>query len=55
MNETIKKVQRTRCFKALDQYKRLPWTYEILEKLDDFAKKLTEHSPFRKEKWDNSI
>lgn len=26
MNETIKKCGKNKCFKSLDEYKRLPWT-----------------------------
>lgn len=48
MNECIKKCVRNKCLKSLDEYKRLPWTAEILDKIYDFAKKLMEHSPYKK-------
>lgn len=48
MNDVIKKAVKTRSCKGLDDYKRLPWTYEILGKLNEFAKSLTEHSPYKK-------
>lgn len=41
MNDAIKKSVKNKCFKSLDEYKRLPWTAEILEKIFDFARKLT--------------
>lgn len=46
MNEAIKKCAKAKCFKGLDEYKRLPWTSSILDEIYDFAKKLTEHSPY---------
>ena len=48
MNEAIKKAVKTKCFKGLDDYKRVPWTYEILQRIHSFAKSLMEHSPFRR-------
>ena len=49
MNETIKKAIKGKCLKAIDEYKRLPWTYDILNKLDEFAQSLRSNSPYTKE------
>lgn len=47
MNEAIKKAAKSKCFKGLDEFKRIPWSYEILTKIHTFAKELLEHSPYR--------
>lgn len=41
MNDTIKKAIKGKCLKAIDDYKRLPWTFDILHKLHEFAQGLT--------------
>lgn len=52
MNDVIKKCVKNKCFKSLDEYKRLPWTLQILQKIYEFAQRLTEHSPYKKQEID---
>ena len=48
MNDTIKKCVKSKSYKGLDDYKRLPWTQNILNQIYDFAKDLMNHSPYKK-------
>lgn len=48
MNEVIKKCSKSKSFKGLDDYKRLPWTQSILEQIYEFARSLMDHSPYKK-------
>ena len=50
MNEAIKKAARVKCFKGLEDFKRIPWSFDILTKMHTFAKELMEHSPYRRNK-----
>jgi hypothetical protein len=49
MNECIRKCVKNKCLKSFDDYKRLPWTADILDRVLEFANKLPEHSPYKKE------
>ncbi len=49
MNEAVKQCLTTKSFKSLENFKRLPWTKDILIKLKDFACELLNYSPFSKE------
>ena len=40
MKEVIRSCVNKKCLKGLENFKRLPWTYEILGKLDQFSKQL---------------
>ena len=49
MNEAVKQCLNTKNFKSLENFKRLPWTKDILMKLKEFAAELLNYSPFSKE------
>lgn len=48
MNDAIKKCAKSKSFKGLDEYKRLPWTQTILDQIYEFARSLMDHSPYKK-------
>ena len=55
MNETLKKCVKSKTFKGIDEYKRLPWTIYLLDEAYNFANKLfIDYSPFKNEKLENS-
>jgi hypothetical protein len=49
MNEAVKQCINTKNFKSLENFKRLPWTKDILMKLKEFAIELLNYSPFSKD------
>ena len=49
MNEAVKQCLNSKNFKSLENFKRLPWTKDILMKLKEFAVELLNYSPFSKE------
>lgn len=49
MNEAVKQCLNTKNFKSLENFKRLPWTKDILLKLKDFAYELLNYAPYTKE------
>ena len=49
MNEAVKQCLNSKNFKSLENFKRLPWTKDILVKLKEFAAELLNYSPFSKE------
>jgi hypothetical protein len=49
MNEAVKQCLNSKNFKSLENFKRLPWTKDILIKLKEFAVELLNYSPFSKE------
>ena len=49
MNEAVKQCLNSKNFKSLENFKRLPWTKDILMKLKEFAAELLNYSPFSKE------
>lgn len=44
MQKIIKQCIKNKNFKGLDNFKRLPWTYEIFMKLDEVSKGLLEYA-----------
>lgn len=49
MNEAVKQCLNTKNYKSLENFKRLPWTKDILMKLKEFAIELLNYSPFTKD------
>lgn len=49
MNEAVKQCLNSKNYKSLENFKRLPWTKDILIKLKEFANELLTYSPFTKE------
>ena len=49
MSEAVKQCLNSKTYKSLDNFKRLPWTKDILLKLKEFAYDLLNYSPFTKE------
>jgi hypothetical protein len=49
MNEAVKQCLNTKNYKSLENFKRLPWTKDILTKLKEFAHELLSYSPFTKD------
>lgn len=47
MTESVKSCLATKSYKSLENYKRLPWTKDILVKLKTFAYELLSYSPFK--------
>jgi len=49
MNEAVKQCLLTKNFKSLENFKRLPWTKDILIKLKEFSCELLTYSPYSKD------
>ena len=49
MNEAVRQCLTSKSYKSLENFKRLPWTKDILVKLKEFAYELLNYSPFVKD------
>jgi hypothetical protein len=47
MSDAVKICINTKKYKSLENYKRIPWTTDILAKLKSFAVDLLNYSPYK--------
>ena len=54
MTDAVKQCVNTKNYKSLENYKRIPWTTDILAKLKSFASELLNYSPHKGNSESNS-